>query len=117
MWNELMTTDANAAAQFYTAVFETEAGSMAGPGGMEYTLLKAEGNDVAGMMNLPPEMSAVPPHWGTYFGVDDVDASAKQAESLGAKVMAAPFDVPKIGRMAVLVDPQGAAVMIFKPAQ
>ena len=117
MWNELMTTDANAAAQFYTAVFETETALMSGPGGMEYTLLKAGGNDVAGMMNLPPEMSAVPPHWGTYFGVYDVDASAKQAESLGAKVMAAPFDVPEIGRMAVLMDPQGAGVMIFKPAQ
>ena len=43
----------------------------------------------------------------TWFAVDDADATAHRAASLGARVLAAPFDGPWV-RMTVISDPQGA---------
>jgi predicted enzyme related to lactoylglutathione lyase len=57
----------------------------------------------------------VPPFWTTYFMVQDVDASAAKAKSLGATQHHEPTDIPNVGRFAVLGDPQGAAFAIFKP--
>ena len=56
----------------------------------------------------------IPPHWNSYVTVANTDESAKKAESLGAKVFMAPFDVMDYGRMAVLQDPTGAAFQIWQ---
>jgi predicted enzyme related to lactoylglutathione lyase len=112
-WNELLTTDADAAGQFYSKVLGVEIDKMPMPG-MEYTLMKVDGNMVGGIMNKTPEMGPVPSHWGVYFAVDDTDAMVKKAESLGAKVMVPPQDIPEVGRFAVLQDPQGAVFNIIK---
>jgi len=112
-WNELLTTDADAAGQFYSKVLGVEVEKMPMPG-MEYTVIKVDGNMVGGIMNKTPEMGPVPSHWGVYFAVDDTDAMVKKAESLGAKVMVPPQDIPEVGRFAVLQDPQGAVFSIIK---
>ena len=70
-----------------------------------YTCLVIAGRQVAGAM--PPTMEGVPPHWNVYFNVEDVDATVERATGLGAAVVAPPFDVPGVGRLAVLTDPQG----------
>jgi predicted enzyme related to lactoylglutathione lyase len=49
-----------------------------------------------------------------YVGVDDVDATANKAKSLGGKVHVGPMDIPNVGRFAVLADPQDAVIAIFK---
>ena len=54
------------------------------------------------------------PYWVVYFAVDDCDASAEKATSLGAKVLSPPTDIPEIGRFAVIQDAQGAAFAIIK---
>jgi predicted enzyme related to lactoylglutathione lyase len=56
----------------------------------------------------------VPPHWNSYVTVANVDETTKQAESLGAKVFAPPFDVMDAGRMAVLQDPTGAVFEVWQ---
>lgn len=56
----------------------------------------------------------VPSYWLPYFAVEDCDGSTARAQSLGAAVFAPPFDVPNVGRMAVLADPQGAPFAIIK---
>jgi predicted enzyme related to lactoylglutathione lyase len=112
-WNELVTTDADAAGQFYSKVVGVEVEKVPMPG-MDYTLIKVDGNMVGGIMNTTPEMGPVPSHWGVYFAVDDTDAMVKKAESLGAKVMVPPQDIPDVGRFAVLQDPQGAFFSILK---
>ena len=114
IWNELMTTDASAAVDFYKKTLGIDTGKMPGP--MDYTLVKAGGDDVAGIMAITPEMGEVPPHWGVYFGVDDVDAAVEKAKSLGGNVLVPPQDIPEIGRFAVLQDPQTAVFAIFKPS-
>jgi predicted enzyme related to lactoylglutathione lyase len=77
----------------------------------EYTQLVVDGKSVAGAMRQP--MEGMPPFWMTYFNVADVDESVGKAVELGAQVFAPAFDVPGIGRMAVLGDPAGAAFSVM----
>jgi len=114
-WNELMTTDAEAAKQFYTALFgwETEEAPMEvmeGMEGMKYTVLKVDGDPVGGLTGMPPECRGIPPTWGVYITVDDVDTAAARAEELGGKLLRPPADIPNVGRFCVIQDPQGAAL-------
>jgi predicted enzyme related to lactoylglutathione lyase len=105
VWNEVMTPDVPRAAQFYADVLGM--GSETMPMGEDtYTVLKnAEGRTIGGAMN--PPMPDLPPHWNVYFNVEDVDATIAKAQELGGQVVAPAFDVPGVGRMAVLADPQG----------
>ena len=56
----------------------------------------------------------VPPNWGLYVAVDDADAAAARAATLGATVLAPPFDVMDHGRMCVLQDPTGAVFSLWQ---
>jgi uncharacterized protein len=104
-WNELVTPDLPTATAFYRDVLGVEWEEMAMEGGTPYTCLVVEGRQVAGAM--PPAMEGVPPHWNVYFNVEDVDATVDRAVGLGGRAVAPPFDVPGVGRLAVLADPQG----------
>ena len=55
----------------------------------------------------------MPSMWGGYVTVDNVDESAKQAESLGGKIIMEPRDIPNVGRFCVITDPQGALLSII----
>ncbi|VAW81098.1 hypothetical protein MNBD_GAMMA15-558 [hydrothermal vent metagenome] len=111
-WNELMTTDVNAAKTFYGELFGWVLEDMK-TCDMGYTMARAGDKEVAGIMAMPPEAGGMPPTWGAYVTVDDVDASAKQAEALGGKVMLAPRDIPDVGRFCVISDPQGAVLALI----
>ncbi|MFF1832457.1 VOC family protein [Paenarthrobacter sp. NPDC058040] len=111
IWNELQTNDVPKAVAFYEAV--TDCASNTRPAGdlQKYTELVVDGKAVAGAMNLPIE--GLSPYWMTYFAVEDVDLTVARAGELGSHVIAPAFDVPGIGRMAVLMDPAGAAFSIM----
>jgi predicted enzyme related to lactoylglutathione lyase len=113
-WSELMTSDPAAALRFYTALLSWRSEKMAMPGG-EYHVLKVSDTAVGGVMAIPPEAKAggMPPNWGCYVTVDDVDATARKATELGGKVVHGPQDIQGVGRMAVIVDPQGAALNVI----
>ena len=116
-WNELMTTDAAGARAFYTSLFGWKVQEMdMGPSG-KYTLWMRGKDQVGGAMAMPPGLkeSGAKPVWSAYVQVVDVDATARKATSLGAKVQHGPADIPGIGRFAVLTDPQGADICLFKP--
>jgi predicted enzyme related to lactoylglutathione lyase len=108
-WNELATTDVAGATAFYTSLLGWTTAAF----GPEYTLFKKGDHDIGGMMKAP--QPGMPAQWVAYVTVEDVDATAAKAVELGGKVMAPPFDVPSIGRIAILLDPQGAPIGIFKP--
>jgi predicted enzyme related to lactoylglutathione lyase len=116
VWHDLMTTDLGAAQSVYGGVvgWGTQPWQQDG----SYTLWMAGEMPVGGCMALPAEVKAagVPPHWLTYVGAQDVDATAAQAASLGGKVLKAPEDIPSVGRFAVLADPQGAVLCVYAPA-
>jgi predicted enzyme related to lactoylglutathione lyase len=111
IWNELTVADVDATAVFYRDVLglEPEKQDMGDAG--EYTTLHVDGASVAGSMPLQPGMQ---PHWNVYFNVDDVDATVSRAQELGAEVFAPAFDVPGIGRLGYLRDPQGATFNLMQ---
>lgn len=111
-WNELMTTDLDMAKSFYGQLFGWEMRDMPMPEGT-YTLLKAGDREVGGMMVIPTAAAGVPPAWGSYVTVDDVDQQVTRAEALGGKVILAPKDIPEVGRFAVISDPQGAMLTMI----
>ena len=115
VWYDLMTTDPNGAADFYTKI----AGWGTQPwenSPTPYTMWTTGDAPIGGVMKLMPEMAgSVPPHWIGYVAVPNVDDSAAQAEALGGKVLTAPMHIPEVGRFAVISDPQGAAIAIFTP--
>lgn len=115
-WCELMTTDVEAAKAFYTKLFGWDTEDMKMPG-MTYTVVKAGGSGIGGIMAIPPEAKGMPPAWGTYVTVDDVDATAKTAGQLGAKLLVPPRDIPDVGRFCVIQDPQGAVINIITYAK
>lgn len=117
VWYELMTTDTAAAERFYRSVIGWDAHDSGMPG-MAYTLFAAGMTDVAGLMQVPEEARAMgaPPSWIGYVAVDDVDASAAQVKQEKGSVYRAPDDIPGIGRFAIVADPQGAVLALFKGA-
>jgi len=113
---ELATDDTEVARSFYCSFFGWEIQDEdAGPLGT-YTQYLLDGKVSAAMYKLMPEQTAqgVPPHWGTYFAVDDCDISTDQAEKLGAKIIAGPMDVAEYGRMSIISDPAGATFCIWQ---
>ena len=115
-WTELMTTDVAAAKTFYTKLFGWTTEEMSVTPGMTYTVVKAAGNGIGGIMACPQGAQGKPPHWMTYVTVDDVDATAKNAQQLGGKVLMGPQDIPTVGRFCVIQDPQGAVISAIKYA-
>ena len=113
-WSELLTTDPEDAANFYQSLLGVDSAPAEGP--MEYTLLKASGIDVAGVMRITDEMGPVPPSWMVYFGVVNVDEACEKAVSLGATLLAPGMDIPGVGGFATIQDPQGAVFCIFTGA-
>ena len=108
-WFELVTSEAEPAAKFFEQVLGVRAETTPADGGHSYTLLKAGDaqNEVAGLMEKPPEMGNMPNTWAIYFEVADADAAAARATELGGVVVEKPTDIPE-GRFAILRDPQGA---------
>ena len=108
-WFELMTTDTEGAKAFYSKLFgwETEEMPMED---MNYTVVKVGDDAVGGIMAIPPQAEGTPPNWGGYVTVDDLDATARKAQELGAKILVPLTDIPNVGRFFVLQDPQGAVI-------
>lgn len=111
VWHELMTSDTESAQAFYREV----TGLAVTPG--EYVTLLAGQRAVGGIIGPTSEGPIWPSggpeaHWVPYIDVEDVDAAAERARELGGQVLVPPTDIPGFGRVAVLRDPQGAAIGI-----
>jgi predicted enzyme related to lactoylglutathione lyase len=84
----------------------------------DYTMLTMNGMGVAGVMDTNTlDHPNVPPHWAAYLSVDDVDARLAKCKEMGATVLVDPMDIPKVGRMALIQDPQGSVIWLFKGSE
>jgi hypothetical protein len=120
-WNELSTSDDDAAIRFYTELLGWEVkkseaaasceGSEAPP--MVYNEIVVGGRHVGGIYKMGPESGGAPPHWMSYVAVDDVDAKAAQVTALGGTVRVPPTDIPDTGRFCVINDPTGATISLI----
>ncbi|HEX5108429.1 MAG TPA: VOC family protein [Vicinamibacterales bacterium] len=115
LWYELMTTDMKAAEAFYQKVVGWTTAPFEGTV-QPYTMFKRSGDaTVGGVMTKPSEVKA-PPFWAMYVGVPKIEDAAATITRLGGKPHTEIIQIPKVGRMQLMMDPQGAAFYIFEPA-
>lgn len=113
-WFDLMTTDPAAGIAFYSAVVGYEPRKW---GEQDYIMLGVGEGAVGGVMELPEDARKMgaPTHWMSYIGHPDVDALVAQVQELGGRSLAPAFDIPSIGRIALLSDPHGGVFGGFTP--
>lgn len=111
-WVDLATDDVDKASNFYSALFGWKITVDPAPEARGYAMCTKRGLDVAGIGAKPDP--AMPSVWTTYLAVDDVDAIAAKIKAAGGQVLMEPFDVMEYGRMAIAVDPAGAAFGLWQ---
>jgi predicted enzyme related to lactoylglutathione lyase len=110
-WRELLTPNIDAAGKFYSTVFGWK-GSAKNMGNFTYHMFENGGEGVGGMM-LPPEKE-IPPHWITYFLVENCKQTVSKVRSLGGEIYKDTTEIPDMGQFAVIGDPEGASFGIFE---
>lgn len=113
IWYELITSDLDAAIAFYEKVVGWDVKPGTTPG-MDYRHIHAGTAGVGGMMKTP-DGAPMPPAWFGYVNVADVDAEIATFEAAGGKILWPANDIPNIGRIAMVADPQGAAIYVMAP--
>ena len=121
IWYELMTADPDASKAFYDDVIGWTVEAQPS-GEMDYRMIEAGseggsgGGMVGGVMRLTPEMQShgAKPTWLFYIGVNDVDASVEKIKAAGGSVLMPAWDIPGIGRIAMVADPQGIPFYIMR---
>ena len=119
IWHELMTNDVQAAIDFYGHVvgWKTQAYDFQGNTDVPaYTMWLAGESPIGGVMKIDPQtMGEMPPAWTAYVHTPNVDETVRQAQELGGNVLGETLDIPTVGRMAGIVDPQGAVIWVLQP--
>ncbi len=116
-WNELMTRDVEDAKRFYTDMLGWTFDAMPMGDGKTYWVAKMNGEMVGGFFDISaPEFEKLQESWVSYVAVDNVDARATKATQAGAKLMKPAFDVPSVGRIAILLDPGDAMIALITPS-
>ncbi len=112
IWYELITSDLDAGIDFYSHVIGWTVSKSETPG-MDYRMINAPDAQIGGMMKTP-DGAAMPPAWFGYVSVEDVDAQIAAFEAAGGQTCMPATDI-SVGRIALLADPQGAAIYVMTP--
>jgi uncharacterized protein len=115
VWYELHTTDAEAAAAFYTKVVGWGIRDASLPG-RAYSVFTADSVSVTGLLTFTEDAleRGASPCWIGYVGVNDVDAATERTKELGGIVHFPPTDIPDVSRFSVIADPQAATLALVK---
>jgi len=116
IWYELLSDDAEASKAFYEDVVGWKVHPPQPGDDKGYRTIDTGSGFVGGLMPLNESMRAggAKPTWLFYIGVEDVDATAKKVEAAGGTILMAPFDIPDVGRVAMINDPQGIPLYIMR---
>jgi hypothetical protein len=110
-----MTTDTRAAESFYKNVVGWSSTPFEGSPN-PYTVFRRSGQvQVAGLMKTPDGMS-MPPFWAMYVAVPKLEEAVSHIKRLGGSELSPVIEVPTIGRLQMMKDPQGAAFYIIQPS-
>lgn len=113
-WNELATSNVQAAKEFYGDVFGWEFFDHE-MGEMTYTMIRINGKDAAGIWSIPKDKEKeIPPHWMSYILVNDVEAMVEKVESHGGVVIKPAANAGDFGRFAIIRDPTGAHIALWQ---
>jgi predicted enzyme related to lactoylglutathione lyase len=111
VWHEQVSDEPKQAESFYTQLFGWGIEVFKAQG-MDYTMISSGGQTHGGFGQA--QEGAPPPHWLSHIGVENLDETLEKAKSAGGKVVAGPFDMEDVGRMAILSDSQGAYVSAYQ---
>jgi uncharacterized protein len=117
IWYELMTPDPAGSKAFYDAVVGWNIDGKGTPEYGDYRMInRSDGKFAGGVLPLTADMQehGAHPTWLGYIHVPDVDAATASIESAGGKTLMTR-DVPNVGRIAMVTDPQGAPFYVMKP--
>lgn len=115
-WNELVTPDPERAKQFYQKTIGWTFTSTPMDDGAMYWTAHVGGMPVAGIFPTNrPAFEGVLEGWMPYLAVDDVDVRVAKAVAAGAQLMRPIFDIPGVGRIAILTEPGGAGIGWITP--
>ncbi|MCO7223882.1 VOC family protein [Pleionea sp. CnH1-48] len=112
-WNELAAKDAKAASEFYCQLFGWTAETNEMEMGPYTSFIHPNGGKMGGMLQMTEEWGDMPSHWMNYFTVEDCDAQCEKVKELGGKVCVGPFDIPEVGRFAVINDTNDAVFSLI----
>ena len=117
IWYELMTADPAGARRFYEGVVGWRIDAEGMPG-MDYRIIHAGDGQAGGLLTLNEDMrgNGARPAWIGYIGVDDVDRSVAAIEARGGRSVMPAFDIPGVGRLAMVADPNGAVFYVMRGA-
>ena len=112
-WNECGTRGAEKADAFYTKLFDwnIKSDDTSEMKYREFSLDKK--HPFGGIYELTKEMKDVPPHWLCYFNVENCKKSTDLAKKMGAKTIMENKEIPEMGHISVISDPQGAVFGLF----
>lgn len=114
VWNELATTNVQAAKDFYGKMFgwefvETKVD------GMTYTLAKKGNKEFGGIWEIPSALqNQIPPHWLAYISVDNIQQALEKARQNGATLVKPIQKAGDMGLFAIIKDPAGAYVALWQ---
>lgn len=114
LWYELLTTDMKAAEKFYTAVVGWKVSAFDQSPEPYDMWMRAGDIPIGGVMKIPDGMG-FPPHWEMYVGVPKLEDAVAKVEKLKGSALSPVIDIPTVGRMRVMKDPQGAVFSIYEP--
>jgi predicted enzyme related to lactoylglutathione lyase len=105
-WNELNTSDPEAARRFYGEQFGWTSDDFMPMGEMgEYRFWKQSGVQIGAVCGL---MGQAQPKWRYYFRVPSITDAKEAVERRGGKITNGPMEVPGGDHIVIGVDPQGA---------
>jgi hypothetical protein len=116
IWYELLTTDMKAAEDFYTKVVGWTTSAFDQSPNPYRMWHRGDGTPIGGLMTVPQGMN-FPPHWEMYVAVPHLDQAVANIERLGGKSLSPVIEVPTVGRMRTMTDPQGAIFAIHEPSR
>ncbi|GAA1042686.1 VOC family protein [Virgisporangium ochraceum] len=113
VWVELCTPDPEKAETFYASLLGWTVRHEK-LGSTTYRMCSLGGRDVAGISDAGGLHGGRPRGWITYFAVDDIGHSAREAVRLGGELVTPPRYLPAAGTGAAVIDPFGAAFGLYQ---
>lgn len=111
-WYSIQSTEPKKSMEFYNNLLSLDGSEIEMPGMGKHFFLKKNKTVFADIEKVKEGESS---HWQTWFSVEDIDNFVSKASRLGAVVVSKPFDIPSIGRGAVLQDPCGGVFSAYTP--
>lgn len=116
VWYELLTNDVKGAERFYTTVVGWTVSPFDPAAPDTYDIWRRDGEKGVGGVARIPEGMNYPPHWGMYLATPTLNETVAAIERRGGSAVTPVIDIPKVGPMRTMRDPQGAVFSLLQPS-